>query len=415
MDNLYDYLYWRGDLSFKSVPPNEIDFVIFAVLSYIDFSSVLAPEDFSVRYSLEKVALSMAEKGSLVPKPETPSFEVECLELLPLLATKTRFRDITLLGYSCNTEKDNALQFAAISFLLPSPELVVSFRGTDATLIGWKEDFMMSFKKSVGSQECGLGYLERVAQVTSAPLSIVGHSKGGNVASYSALKASKAVQHRINRVYSFDGPGFNEQSLKSLENPEMKEHLTTLVPQGSVVGILMQHEEPIEIVYSCKKGGISQHMPFTWEVHVDHFKRLEERDRASLMFDKSIRKWLEGLDEEEINSFINSFFSTAADAGVQSVSDLKLKPGKTLSNLIKVYSKKDLKTRKQIEKTIGALLLSMREITSIEYKSKRDSLIEQFRNTRKETMNALFPFFEEKNTQRKRVTVPESKEDKNNK
>ena len=415
MDNLYDYLYWRGDLSFKSVPPNEIDFVIFSVLSYIDFSSVFVSDDLNIRYSLEKLALLMAENGSLVPKPETPSFEVECLELLPLLATKTRFKDVSVLGYSCNTEKDNVLQFAAISFLLPSPELVVSFRGTDATLIGWKEDFMMSFKKSVGSQECGLEYLEKVAQVTSSPISLVGHSKGGNVASYSALKASKAVQTRIDQVYSFDGPGFNEQSLKSLNNPEMKKRLTTLVPQGSVVGILMQHEEPIEVVYSCKKGGISQHMPFTWEVHVDHFKRLEERDRASLMFDKSIRKWLEGLDEEEINSFINSFFATADDAGVQSVSDLKLKPGKTLSNLIKVYSKKDLKTRKQIEKTIGALLASMRDITSSEYKNKRDSLIEQLRNTRKETMNTLFPFFEEKNAQRKRAAVLESKEDKNKK
>ncbi|MCH3918734.1 MAG: DUF2974 domain-containing protein [Spirochaetia bacterium] len=383
MDNLYDYLYWRGDLSFDTVAPNEIDMVIFAVLSYVDYSSVLPLGKVTEGYMLPVLVEKMDSAGALKPKKGTPDFEVECLSLLPLLASKPRFSKTRVFAYSCHLDKDNALQFAAVSFLLETGSLVVSYRGTDASLIGWKEDFLMSFKVAVGCQELGFAYLKEVASKTSGQVYTVGHSKGGNVASYAAMKADAGLQKRIKGIYSFDGPGFNEQTLSTLRCSQVCDRITTLVPQGSVVGILMQHEEPIQVVYSAKKSGIMQHFPFSWEVEVNHFKRMEERDRSSLVFDTGMRKWLEGLSKNEMQLFVDSVFACVDEAGANRFRDVVTKPGKTLSSMLKVYSLTDPESRKQLEKVLRSFFASMASASSDQYQTKREALLDTLRKSRK--------------------------------
>jgi len=165
--------------------------------------------------------------------------------------------------------------------------------------------------------------------------------------------------------------------------------MVTLVPQGSVVGILMQHEEPIEIVYSNKKNGIAQHMPFSWQVNVDHFKRIDERANSSLIFDKSIRVWLEQLNEEEISTFIDSIFESTDAAGLEHVYDLKLRPIKSIYNLLNAYLNNDEEDKTLIEKMIGSLFLVMKDVTTNEYKNKRDMLFEQLKKGRAEKEESL--------------------------
>jgi len=216
MDDLYDYLYWRGDLSFEKVPPTEVDMVIFSLLAYIDFLPDMKLENKLKYYNLNKLVKLLEEEGFLLAKDETSPFEIGCFELIKLISKKERYKNTKVFGFSYNFEKDNALQFAAISFILPNKELVISYRGTDASLIGWKEDFLMSFKKTVGSQEYGKEYLEKIAKLKRGKINIVGHSKGGNIALYSALKTEESIQARIKKVYSFDGPGFNKNAIKDL-------------------------------------------------------------------------------------------------------------------------------------------------------------------------------------------------------
>lgn len=384
MDDLYDYLYWRGDLSFEKIAPNEIDMVIFSMLAYIDYLPDMKIDGTLKYYNLIKLVKLLEDNNLLAVKESTSSFEIECFELIKLISRKERYKNIKAFGFSFNFEKDNAIQFAAISFLLPNKEVVISYRGTDASLIGWKEDFLMSFKKTVNSQEYGKNYLEQIAKLKRGKINIVGHSKGGNIALYSSLKAKSNIQNRIKKVYSFDGPGFNKNSIKDLGYSKIKDRMVTLVPQGSVVGILMQHEEPIEIVYSNKKNGIAQHMPFSWQVNVDKFKRLDERDNASLIFDKSIRTWLEKLNEEEISTFIDSIFESTDAAGLEHVYDLKLRPIKSIYNLLNVYFNNDEQSKILIEKMIGSLFSVMKNVTTTEYKNKRDTLFEQLKKGRVE-------------------------------
>ncbi|MGD1821677.1 MAG: Mbeg1-like protein [Pleomorphochaeta sp.] len=383
MDTIYDYLYWRGDLSFKQAKINEIDLGLFATLSYLDFLPELELKKDFESYLLGDLLNLMIEKGLLTPDNNCPFFKKQCFEILPIIASKKRFSDIKVFAFSCNFEKDNDLQFAAISFELPTGEVVVSFRGTDSTLLGWKEDFMMSFKKSVAAQEYSLEYLLNILEICNNDLIIVGHSKGGNLALYSALKAPQIYHDRILSVYSFDGPGFNEKTLSDIEHSDIKTKMKTLVPQGSVIGILMQHEEPIEIVYSNKGNGATQHMIFSWEVEIDRFKKMDQRNATSLMFDKSVRNWLEKLDEEDIEKFIESIFDTTDSIGIEHVTDLKIRPLKTIYTLLNTYAINNVENRKLMEKIIGSLMSSMKEVTSEEYKNKKDSLLAQIKRPRK--------------------------------
>ncbi len=387
MDNIYDYLYWRGDLSFTKVEPNEVDMAIFSILSYLDYLDDLKLDKDGKLVSLSELVNLMEKENLLISREGTPSFKLECLELLPVIASKNRYKDIKIFGYSYNFEKDNALQFAAISLLLPNKKIVISYRGTDASLIGWKEDFMMSFKKSVGAQDYGREYLEKLASIYGGTLTLVGHSKGGNIALYSALMASKETQDRISKVYSFDGPGFNEKTLQEFKKCSIKERMVTLVPQGSIIGILMQHEEPIEIVYSNKKNGITQHMPFSWQINVDKFSRIDKRDTSSLMFDKSIRIWLEKLNEEDMEKFIDSIFESTEAVGLEHFHDLKLKPVKTIYNVLSTYAINNIKTRKLIERIIKSLFSAMKEVSAAEYKNKKDALKNQFKRNKTEIEN----------------------------
>lgn len=387
MNNIYDYLYWRGDLSFDKVEPTEVDFAIFSILSYIDFIDDLQLDKNGLNLTISQLTKQMEEANLLTAREGTPSFKIECLELLPLLSLKKRYKDVQVFAYSHNFEKDNALQFAAVSLRLPNGEIIVSYRGTDASLVGWKEDFMMSFKKTVGAQVLGREYLEKLASLYDGTLTLVGHSKGGNIALYSALMASNETQQRISKVYSFDGPGFNEKTLQEFKKCSIKDKMVTLVPQGSVIGILMQHEEPIEIVYSNKKNGITQHMPFSWQVNIDTFSRIDKRDTTSLMFDKSIRVWLEKLSEEDMEEFIDSVFESTDAVGLEHFHDLKLKPIKTIYNVLSTYAVNNIKTRKLIERIVGSLFSAMKEVSVLEYKNKKEALKNQFKKNKSEIVD----------------------------
>ncbi len=389
MDTLFDYLKWRGDLSFNKVEINEIDLGIFSILSYNDYLEELILEDNFISYSLKELVKIMADKNLMFLDKDNPQFKIQCLDLLSLISTKKRYQDVRIFGYSNNFESQNDLQFAAVSFILPTGDIIISYRGTDASLIGWKEDFMMSFKKSVGAQECGKLYLDKISSLTDNDIILVGHSKGGNIALYSAMMSSKGIHKRIKLVYSFDGPGFNEKTLLDFKESDIKDRMKTLVPQGSVIGILMQHEEPIEIIYSNKGNGASQHMIFSWEVQIDKFKRHEKRDTTSLIFDKSIRSWLTKLDENEMEQFIESTFEITNSIGLKDFIGMKKKPFQTIYSLINTFSKSNKDSRKLMDKVLTKLFISMKEATSAEINASKELFIEEFTDEKDKIINQL--------------------------
>ena len=199
MANIIDYLNWRGDLTFSQVPLNEIDSLILSRISYFPFDNLFQGE--------EKITIEKAYKRFKKEKDKTV-LQIDDLELFPAVAGCARYKDLVLLDYINKIEPKEEKQFSAITICLPNNLLYVSFRGTDNTLIGWKEDFNMSFSSHVPSQKDSKVYLDDIANKYEGDIIVGGHSKGGNLAVYAATFCNDETKKRIKVIYNEDGPGF---------------------------------------------------------------------------------------------------------------------------------------------------------------------------------------------------------------
>ena len=302
MAELFDYLLWRGDLRMDAVPPNPVDTLILSELSYIGFEG-LVPGDFQHPVPL-KVA---AEAFLALPDREERVRTKKDIDLIAASARTARFGELKLLFYRNDFLPEQESQFAAVTWLLPDGAALITFRGTDTTLTGWKEDFNMSFQDFVPAQEKALRYLEAFARVHEGPIHIAGHSKGGNISVYAAARTVPELQERICLVHNHDGPGFGHAMMDDPGYRAVLPKVRTFVPQSSVVGMLLEHEEPYTVVRS-RQVSLLQHDPYSWEVLGGGFIPTEEVDEDSRFLDKTIKTWLSGTTLAERNEFVDAVF-----------------------------------------------------------------------------------------------------------
>ena len=302
MSDIFDYLLWRGDLPLTAVPLNPVDTLILSELSYLGLEG-LVPGDFRHPVPLKV----MAEAMLALPDRENRVRTKKDLDLLAACAQAPRFQELWLLFYTNELLPEIQSQFAAVTWLLPENGALITYRGTDLTLTGWKEDFNMSFQSSVPAQEKALWYLEAFARVHTGPLYLAGHSKGGNLAVYAAARCQPGVRRRIEAVHNHDGPGFFSTMLEDLGYREVLPRVRTFVPQSSVVGMLLEHEEPYSVIRS-RQLSLLQHDPYSWEVLGGDFVRVEEIDANSRFLDSTIKTWLAQTSLEERNAFVDAVY-----------------------------------------------------------------------------------------------------------
>ena len=346
---LFDYLSWRGDLSFEVSALGEVDSLILSILTYIDFTDFVSEEisldkKLPVLLTVTKDFLRaqngvMPEIGLIIPK--------ETVTLLARAAKTPRFGLIRPFGYVNKICDEEQKQFSAISFALDQKDTFVAFRGTDDTLVGWKENFNMSFMHPVPAQREAVEYLEAVAAVTEGNIYIGGHSKGGNLAVYSAVKASEATKKRIVAVYNNDGPGFDADFIHGEDYKALKDRIYTFVPQSSVVGMLLEHEESYTVVKS-RLSGLLQHNGFSWEVMGGTFVKLDAISEESKLIDSSLREWLASMSEEEREAVVDSLYDALSAQGAKTLSDL----GADKKKIVKAWSAMDNDARDQVRKCI---------------------------------------------------------------
>ena len=302
MADMFDYLLWRGDLSMEAVPPNPVDTLILSELSYIGLEG-LVPGDF-----LHPVPLRVAaEAFAMLPDREDRDRVKRDGELLAAAARTERFGELRLVFYRSELLPELQSQLAAVTWLLPGGGAVITYRGTDLSITGLKEDFTMSFQPQVPAQEKALWYLEAFARVHRGPIRLAGHSKGGNLAVYAAAKAQPELQERILSVHNHDGPGFHSQMLLDPGYRAILPRVRTFVPQSSVVGMLLEHEEPYTVVKS-RQLSLLQHEPYSWEVLGGGFITMEEVDGNSRFLDRTIKQWLADTTMDERNAFVDAVY-----------------------------------------------------------------------------------------------------------
>ena len=302
---LLDYLQWRNDVPLSVSPFNEVDNIILAYLSYIDFEKLR--QEWDGFCDLKGLFQSFCEEHSLEEIKTAGQFTERAPLLLKEMMEGERFLDTKLGYYAVDFDKDQVKQFAALVFLLPDGTNYVSFRGTDETITGWKEDFLMSCQSETAGAKEAVDYFNKVAKALEGEFILGGHSKGGNFAMYAAAFCEAQHKERILKVYNNDGPGFRDEVIQSDEFQEMLPKILTVAPQSSIIGQLLSNPAEQRVIRSTAKG-ILQHDAMTWEAEKDRLVP-SELDELSHYAKTTLGSWLESMDDESRESLCTTAFS----------------------------------------------------------------------------------------------------------
>lgn len=316
MANIFDYLKWRGDLTFTQDAPNGVDALIFSGLSYIRYGHRVEADP-CTPITLKEAA----EEFLALPDYETRARAKIDIELLIAAAQTVRFGFSKICMYRDDFIPEQETQFAAMTFLLDDGSIFLAFRGTDNSLVGWKEDFNMSFQQTVPAQRLAVQYTREVAAEFAYPMRLGGHSKGGNLAVFAAARSSPCLQKRIMEVYNNDGPGFTEYLMGDPGYLAMVPRIRTNVPQSSVIGMLLEHEEPYTVIRS-KTVGLLQHDLYSWEVLGRGFIPVEEITESSQFVDATIKDWFAVMSNQERSQLVDVMFTLLSAGGVENALDI---------------------------------------------------------------------------------------------
>ncbi len=322
MKNMLDYIKGFGHVSFEERAFSEIDALVLTELEYLPLEKVVPSDENGENFvTIKEIAEYMQEHKQELFDENPMMITEERHEVSQVIADAPRFQSLKFFGVVSVWDKDTTKQFAAVTVEVePSVRLVV-FRGTDETLIGWKEDFLMTYSPLVAAQTDAKEYLAKQASLWDGDLMISGHSKGGNLAIYAAATQEEDVQLRIVDIFCFDSPGLYRSVLETKGYQNIVPLVMRYIPQDSLVGLMLESEVPYVIVKSNATGAM-QHSAMTWEIEDGQFIKMEKLTKNSQLNDQTFKKWTESVSDEELELFWNVFFELLFSVGIDTVNDL---------------------------------------------------------------------------------------------
>ncbi|MBP5401738.1 MAG: DUF2974 domain-containing protein [Treponema sp.] len=309
MSNIKDYILWRGDLSFKQDSFNEIDALVLAQITYLNFDNLIS-KDFKNAITIKDLWKSFKTSSDFKKRCDLGALiNPETYTVLEAAALSERFSNIRCSGYVNKIDTDIEEQFAALTYFVEKEgkNPFVVFRGTDSTLTGWKEDFNMSFSTSVPAQKDAVSYIEKVSKNLHGKITVAGHSKGGNLAVYAACFMNRFFKGRVLRVFNFDGPGFPRDIIESKDFCQIKDKISTWYPYKDLVGMFFEHTESYTVVQSSASG-VWQHDAMSWLLEGKKFLTEPELDKKSINFNKLFNSWLKKVTPEKLKRVTDTIF-----------------------------------------------------------------------------------------------------------
>ena len=312
MANIFDYLTDVQYDSFYDLPLNELDILALTELTYLSFDNLLDESD-----------NRLLDVATRVPRDSNMLTNKERLQLLDQLSTHKRFKNSKLSNFVNDIDVELQKQFAAMTYRLNLDTYLIVFRGTDDSIIGWKEDFHMTYMKEIPAQKHALEYLEDFfKQYPKRKVIIAGHSKGGNLAVYAASQIQPELQEKISAIYTYDAPGLQAHLTETTGYQDIIPKIHRYVPQGSVIGMMFEVPDTPIVVRSLALGGIAQHNTFSWQTEGTHFVQLESISSESLQIKDTLKEWVDSVPDEELELYFDLFFGTILESGITSINDL---------------------------------------------------------------------------------------------
>ena len=349
--DFFDYLDWRGDLTFDKVPFNKIDALLFAQISYALLDGVVS-QSFYEKKPLAQVAKDFSDLpdceeriniGFLINDRTT--------ELMFKSAESARFRNVEVCGFRSIYNEENVEQFAALTFLIDGKP-VIALRGTDDTIVGWKEDFNIAWLPQIPAQKDALDYFNEAAEVFDEDFVLAGHSKGGNLVINTAVNCGSALQKRISAVYNFDGPGFDKDFFEKKEYKAVESRIYSFYPGCSVVGMIFHHPKSFEIVQS-EGFTFWQHDAMNWQIKGADFINLSDFTEESRLFHSAFNEWIDKLKTSQKKNFVQTMFCILEASGAKTNNEIEKDALKATARMVAAYAELDRTKRHEMRRILS--------------------------------------------------------------
>ena len=307
MANIIEYVKYYRNKTFEEIPFNEVDALIFANLSYLNFNNCLKQLPITIE-ELTNVYILQMTPDKL--KKESKVYR-DAHHMLMAMNLSNRYKNLLITNYKKVIA--NEIQFGAIT-IKSNYFTYISFEGTNSYISGWKEDCHLSHRYPIPSQILAKEYINKTIKDDDKIIYIGGHSKGGNLAVAGAMESSLNIQNRIQAIYDFDGPGMREQEFLSQKYQLIKNKIKKYVPNHSIVGMLMYSPANLRVVNTTAKS-ILQHYPSSWNCFGSFFVE-DSLSRKSIRFSREIKKFVKEYKEEEMERFVETIFTSLKNIGI---------------------------------------------------------------------------------------------------
>lgn len=362
MGTIIDYLKAYGDYTLEEKPFGEVDSLVLCQLAYLKFDN-LAPSVGEKKPAVSLHELKEHEKYDGLYADERYREDNTAL-FLGILRSR-RFQDTTVMNYVNQIDLKTETQFSAVTFRLPNGVCYVAYRGTDETIVGWKEDLNLAFSEPVEGQRMSVDYLNRVAQDIEGFFYVGGHSKGGNLATYACMNCNAEVRQRIMAIYDHDGPGFRPEVKARGAYDEIADRIRKTIPHSSLVGMILYTDGAYRVVES-KTIGLAQHNPYTWLIRDDHFQIVNELYAGRKFMDEALNQWILSLTQEQMHTFVDTFYQIVLASETDNLIDFTANWFQSIQKIGAALKQIDPQTAKAIIK----IMKSLYDITSLNAKER---------------------------------------------
>ncbi|WP_420114495.1 Mbeg1-like protein [Pseudactinotalea sp.] len=363
--NLQDYLRWRGDLTFAERAFNTVDNLALAAISYLNLADIVPSTEEGGSISVREAADVLVRRRSLAGQDPALAFEERRLPIvdssvLTDMGRSARFGEARLSDFVDLLDPEGGVQFSAVTITLGDGTTYVSYRGTDWTILGWREDFTMSFE-TIPAQLAAADYLkDRVAAAPRA-VRVGGHSKGGNLAVYAAMAVDDDVQDRLLAVYSNDGPGLAPEIAQPERLARLGDRIVKIVPEFAVVGLLFDTIDHARIVRSDAPG-ILQHYITSWQVTATDIVEADRIAPRATVIEQAFEEWLENVGPAERKTFTQDFFEALGAGGATLVTEIGDQDFGGFESVLVTFGRHRGETRHAIRLAARAVLRAIAEI-----------------------------------------------------
>lgn len=378
MENIIDYVKEWGQYSLFEKSFNEVDSLVLCQLVYLHYGKfVPGLEGRSVPVSVQEI-YAQPDRDRIL---DDYWYRENNKELFAAVVASKRFGSLKMSFYVDIINEQEQAQFSAMTYFLEDKNVYIAYRGTDATIVGWKEDLNLAFSKPLPSHYLAVDYMERVAGMIAGEFYTGGHSKGGNLAVYAAMNCAPRVRERLLKIYNHDGPGFRPEIREKGSYQEIRDRLMKFIPRSSLVGTILEDQYDYQVVES-KGIGALQHNTYSWKVEEDHFIRAKNMTEGKLVRDAALNEWILSLTEEETHAFVDTLYEVVSASEASNVFEFGADWKNCLQNVFEAAKEIDETTRKVISKIIRSLFEITGEKRVAELKEKREELKKEFKEVK---------------------------------